>query len=53
MKKTYTLSTQEVLLNLGVDENGLTSQQAQTRLEKFGPNKLEQAAKAYWDAIKK
>ena len=45
MKKTYTLSTQEVLLNLGVDENGLTSQQAQTRLEKFGPNKLAEGKK--------
>ena len=45
MKKTYTLSTQEVLLNLGVDENGLTSQQAQERLEKFGPNKLAEGKK--------
>ena len=45
MKKTYTLSTREVLQNLGVDENGFTSQQAQERLEKFGPNKLAEGKK--------
>ena len=45
MKKTYTLSTREVLQNLGVDENGLTSQQAQERLAKYGPNKLKEGEK--------
>ncbi len=45
MKKTYTMSTQEVLQNLGVDENGLTSQQARERLEKYGPNKLKEGEK--------
>ncbi len=45
MKKTYTLSTQEVLQNLGVDENGLTSRQAQERLAKYGPNKLKEGEK--------
>ncbi len=45
MQKTYTLSTQQVLKNLGVDENGLTGQQAQERLQKYGPNKLKEGAK--------
>ena len=45
MEKTYTLSTQQVLTKLGVDENGLTAQQAQERLEKFGPNKLKEGEK--------
>ena len=45
MQKTYTLSTQQVLENLGVDENGLTGQQAQERLQKYGPNKLKEGAK--------
>jgi len=45
MQKTYTLSTQEVLKNLEVDENGLSSQQAQERLQKYGPNKLKEGAK--------
>ena len=39
MQKTYTLSTQQVLENLGVDENGLSTAQAQERLAKHGPNK--------------
>jgi len=45
VKKTYTLSTAEVLKNLGVDENGLSSQQAQERLAKYGPNKLKEGEK--------
>ena len=45
MKKTYTLSTREVLQNLGVDENGLTSRQARERLAKHGPNKLKEGEK--------
>ena len=45
MQKTYTLSTQQVLQNLGVDTNGLSSQQAQERLAKFGPNKLKEGEK--------
>ena len=36
MQKTYTLSTDEVLKNLGVDENGLSDAQAKERLEKYG-----------------
>ena len=45
MQKTYTLSTQQVLENLGVDEKGLSSQQARERLEKYGPNKLKEGEK--------
>jgi len=45
VKKTYTMSIREVLQNLGVNEHGLTSQQAQQRLEKHGPNKLKEGEK--------
>ncbi len=45
MQKTYTLSTRQVMQNLGVDESGLTSQQAQERLRKYGPNKLKEGEK--------
>ena len=48
MQKTYTLSTDEVLKNLGVDENGLSTAQAQERLEKYGPNKLKEGEKPTW-----
>ena len=48
MQKTYTLSTEQVLKNLEVDENGLTSAQAQQRLEKYGPNKLKEGEKPTW-----
>ena len=45
MQKTYTLSTRQVLENLGVDENGLSTAQAQERLAKHGPNKLKEGEK--------
>ena len=45
MQKTYTLSTEAVLKNLDVDEAGLSSQQAQERLAKYGPNKLKEGEK--------
>ena len=45
MQKTYILSTDAVLKNLGVDENGLSSAQAQERLAKYGPNKLKEGEK--------
>ena len=48
MQKTYTLSTDQVLKNLGVDENGLSTAQAQERLEKYGPNKLKEGEKPTW-----
>ncbi len=45
MQKTYTLSTDQVLRNLGVDEKGLTDAQARERLAKYGPNKLKEGEK--------
>ena len=48
MKKTYTLSTQEVLQQLGVDGSGLSTAEAQRRREQYGPNKLKEAEKATW-----
>ena len=45
MKKTYTQSADEVLRDLGVGAEGLTSAQAQERLAKYGPNKLKEAEK--------
>ncbi len=45
MKKTYTQSAAEVLRDLGVGAEGLTSAQAKERLEKYGPNKLKEAEK--------
>ena len=48
MQKTYTLSTDAVLKNLGVDENGLSTAQAQERLQKYGPNKLKEGEKPTW-----
>ena len=48
MKKTYTQSAQEVLQQLGVTAEGLSSQEAKARQEKYGPNKLKEAEKATW-----
>ena len=48
MKKTYTLSTQEVLQKLSVGPEGLTTQQANDRLQQYGPNKLKEAEKPSW-----
>ena len=45
MKKTYTQSAEEVLQNLGVGTEGLSTAQAQERLAKYGPNKLKEAEK--------
>ncbi len=45
MEKTYTLSTEQVLKNLGVDTGGLSDAQAQERLAKYGPNKLKEGEK--------
>ena len=45
MKKTYTQSADEVLRDLGVTAEGLTSAQAAERLAKYGPNKLKEAEK--------
>ena len=48
MKKSYTQSTEEVLQELGVTANGLTTAEAKNRLSKFGLNKLKEAEKATW-----
>jgi len=45
MKKSYTQSAEEVLQELGVGADGLTTAQAQERLAKYGPNKLKEAEK--------
>ncbi len=45
MKQTYTQSVSEVLQDLGVGPEGLSTAQARERLEKFGPNKLKEAEK--------
>ena len=45
MKKTYTQSAEEVLSQLQVDKEGLTSAEAQERLQKYGPNKLKEGEK--------
>ena len=48
MKKTYTQSAEEVLRSLDTTADGLTTQEAKARLEKYGPNKLKEAEKATW-----
>lgn len=45
MNKAYTRSTDEVINELESSENGLTSAEAEKRLEKFGQNKLKEAQK--------
>jgi len=45
MKQAYMQSSKEVLQALGVTAEGLSSQEAQARLEKYGPNKLKEAPK--------
>ena len=45
MKKIYTQSAADVLQELGVGAEGLSTAEAQQRLEKFGPNKLKEAEK--------
>ncbi len=45
MKKTYTQSAEEVLQDLGVTAEGLSTAEAKARAEKYGPNKLKEAEK--------
>ena len=45
MKKIYTQSAADVLQELGVGAEGLSTAEAQQRLDKFGPNKLKEAEK--------
>ena len=44
-KKEYIQSAEECLQDLGVNSDGLTSSEAQKRLEKYGHNKLKDAEK--------
>ena len=46
MKQEYIQSSEDVLQELGVTAGGLTTAEAQQRLEKYGPNKLKDAEKA-------
>ena len=48
MDREYSLEQDVVLKELETTENGLSSQQAAQRLEKYGPNKLKEAEKATW-----
>ena len=45
MKQAYMRSTEDVLQELGVTAEGLSTQEAQARQEKYGPNKLKEAPK--------
>ncbi len=45
MKKFYTQSAEAVLQSLGVGPEGLTTDQAKERLDKYGPNKLKEEEK--------
>ena len=51
--KEYLQSQDDVISSLSASREGLSSEEASKRLSEYGPNKLEQAAKQYWDAIKK
>ena len=48
MEKEYQLSTQQVLEVLDTTANGLSTQEAEKRREKYGLNKLKEAEKATW-----
>ena len=48
MKKSYTQPAEEVLQELAVTSDGLTTAEAQVRIAKYGPNQLKQAEKATW-----
>ena len=48
MKKSYTHPAEEVLQELAVTPDGLTTAEAQARIAKYGPNQLKQAEKATW-----
>ena len=45
MKQAYTQTSEEVLQALGITADGLSSQEAKARQEKYGPNKLKEAPK--------
>jgi len=41
-KEAESLSVEETLARLGVDEHGLSSEEAKARLDRFGPNTIEE-----------
>ena len=45
MKQSYVRSAEEVMRDLGVGTEGLSTAQAQERLAQYGPNKLKEAEK--------
>ena len=45
MRPEYLLTAEEVLRGQGSERGGLTSQEATARLEKYGPNRLQEAKK--------
>ena len=45
MKQAYTQSTEALLTELSVSEDGLSGAEAAARLQKYGPNKLKDAEK--------
>ena len=45
MKHIYTQSAEESLRELGVDSRGLTGEEAQERLARYGRNRLQEAEK--------
>ena len=48
MKKIYMQTADEVLQKLDVTAEGLSTEEAQKRLQKYGPNKLKEAPKPTW-----
>ena len=48
MQAEYGLSKEEVFSAVESSETGLSTQEAQNRLEKYGANKLKEAEKATW-----
>lgn len=57
MKQAYVRSVQDALASMQASENGLSSSEAQKRLEKYGPNKLKSAEKPtffqrFWAQLK-
>ena len=46
MQETYQQSAQDVLTSLHSSPSGLTAEEAAARLDRHGPNKLQEAPKA-------
>lgn len=51
-KPWHALDTNQVLQDLRVEEDGLTSEEAALRLERYGPNQLREAVRAgFWSML--